>query len=573
MAKATIEQQFKMVPLKDIHPDPNQPRKFYNERAMQELAASVKSKGVLQPILLRPAKKGFNLVCGERRFRAAKDAKLTEIPAVIRELTDEEALELQIIENLQRKDVHPMEEAVAFKSLGEKFTPEELSLRVGKSASYVAKRIKLNDLVPDVQEIFFGNHMTYSQALQLARMEPSVQKEILKDCGVPKNWKTRKEDWQIDDIDWAISKKSFDLSRAIFKTNDPDLYPEMGGCNTCPFNSANQPLLFDDNKKRICSKPSCFNIKTHRARKQKFEQVAANPDIICIADSYLNSEGEEDLKAAKDAGVNILDKKLYETYYTADPTMLYDDWKEEERYDEEDEDFSESEAKEEYEAYVKENEEDLKKQEELIKSGEIIKAYVIAGYDSGKEKMIKLKSGAEVVTAVMAGNAGDAEILSEIAKIEQREKRSKELDAEKIWVEILGLYNKEEVRHKIFVNDTFSQSEVNAIAVAMSQKISYPHREWHDDFKQTLSKHSDFCTEMGMREIARMFLHDALATGYGSHIKAGSNNNLAYKVLKSYVPFEIELIEENQKGIAEQRAERVQKRIQALKKKLEVTVE
>ncbi|MBK7885509.1 MAG: ParB/RepB/Spo0J family partition protein [Chitinophagaceae bacterium] len=101
---------------------------------MTELVESIKTNGVLQPILVRPKGKGYMLVCGERRYRATKEAGLTEVPAVIREMTDDEALEAQIIENLQRKDVHPMEEAVAFNSLIEnkKYSVIEVAARVGK---------------------------------------------------------------------------------------------------------------------------------------------------------------------------------------------------------------------------------------------------------------------------------------------------------------------------------------------------------------------------------------------------------------------------------------------------------
>jgi ParB family chromosome partitioning protein len=107
---------FKTILLDDIHPDPNQPRKYYDALAMEELTQSVKEKGVLQPVLIRPNGNGYILVCGERRYRASKEAGLTDIPAVIRQLTDDEALELQIIENLQRKDVNPMEEGTAFQN-------------------------------------------------------------------------------------------------------------------------------------------------------------------------------------------------------------------------------------------------------------------------------------------------------------------------------------------------------------------------------------------------------------------------------------------------------------------------
>lgn len=132
------ELQFQQIPLKDITPDPNQPRKFYDEQSMQDLTDSVRESGVLQPILVRKKAKGkgYLLVCGERRYRASVAVQTAfktrdTIPAVIRELSDEEALQLQIVENLQRKDVHPMEEAVGFKSFieGKNWSFEEIAKR------------------------------------------------------------------------------------------------------------------------------------------------------------------------------------------------------------------------------------------------------------------------------------------------------------------------------------------------------------------------------------------------------------------------------------------------------------
>ena len=145
--------ELKEVLIKDIHPDPNQPRRFYDEQAMDELTESIKDSGVIQPIVIRPNGKGYIIVCGERRYRAALSVNAAfkdrnTIPAVIRNLSDEEALQLQIVENLQRKDVHPMEEAVAFKSLLEK-----KQWSVNEIAPLLQKRLP-DDRCPENQRTF-----------------------------------------------------------------------------------------------------------------------------------------------------------------------------------------------------------------------------------------------------------------------------------------------------------------------------------------------------------------------------------------------------------------------------------
>lgn len=564
--------EFKLLAIGQIKPDPNQPRKFYEESAMNELIDSVKQKGILQPILVRPKGKSHLLVCGERRYRAAKEAGLTEIPAVIRELTDEEALELQIIENLQRKDVHPMEEAVAFKSLSEKFSIEEIAMRVGKSASFVAKRIKLTDLVKDAQDIFFMGKMDMSDAIKLAKLDPRDQDEIIKERA-PKNWRNSKQDWHLGNIEWMIREKEQDLAGAVFKANDKNLYPEAGACNVCPHNSANHPLLFDDQKKRICARPVCFEIKTQRALKLKFEKVAADPSKICVVlDSYLTDDEKKRLKAAEEVGIKILDRRLYERHYNEpDPVASYEDWfKENYDYYDEDElaELKPADLQKEYAVYKKEQEEEISEYNNAVSAGRIVKAFVIAGNNEGKEVNILLKSiGAKNIVEAQSGNAGDAETLSEIEKIETREKRNKELDGEKIWQEIMQLIRSQENK-KVFVTDLLTSIDHTAITHAMIDKISHSNMDW---VEQILGEDYEEIKKISFEQfcaVSRVFVCDVLMSGYGSHLEEGSNNYKAYQFLLQYLPNEIKLAETKQQETAEQRQERVAKRIGALKKKL-----
>lgn len=161
MNNATLQ----VIPLDDIEVDHNQPRKVFDDFAMEELTSSILKKGVLQPILVRPFGNKYKLVSGERRYRASRSVQAAiktrnTIPAMIVEMDDTEALEAQIVENLQRKDVNPMEEAVAFKQLQEKYSHQEIGLKVGKSEKYVAQRISLNGLIEDFQPFYFGRMRT-----------------------------------------------------------------------------------------------------------------------------------------------------------------------------------------------------------------------------------------------------------------------------------------------------------------------------------------------------------------------------------------------------------------------------
>ncbi|AIS61135.1 ParB/RepB/Spo0J family partition protein [Listeria ivanovii] len=149
----TNEEAVQNIALKEIKPNPYQPRKIFDTKAINELRDSIKIHGVLQPIILRNTAKGYEIVVGERRFRAAKEAKLKEIPAVVRDLTEEEMMELSVIENLQREDLSPLEEAESYQFLMKKLglTQAKLAERVGKSRPYIANFVRLLTLPEEVQ--------------------------------------------------------------------------------------------------------------------------------------------------------------------------------------------------------------------------------------------------------------------------------------------------------------------------------------------------------------------------------------------------------------------------------------
>ncbi|EAF4214100.1 ParB/RepB/Spo0J family partition protein [Listeria monocytogenes] len=149
----TNEETVQNIAIKDIKPNPYQPRKIFDTKAINELRDSIKIHGVLQPIILRNTDKGYEIVVGERRFRAAKEAKLKEIPAVVRDLTEEEMMELSVIENLQREDLSPLEEAESYQFLMKKLglTQAKLAERIGKSRPYIANFVRLLTLPEEVQ--------------------------------------------------------------------------------------------------------------------------------------------------------------------------------------------------------------------------------------------------------------------------------------------------------------------------------------------------------------------------------------------------------------------------------------
>ncbi len=161
------------IDIKQIHPRKNQPRKNFDAELLQELSDSIKERGVLQPILLRPFEKGYEIVAGERRWRAAKMAGLKKIPALVREMSDAEVAEISLIENLQRDDLSIIEEALAYKNMIEEFDYRQdiLSQKIGKSRVHISNTMRLLSLPQEVISLLENKKLTPGHARALLRLD------------------------------------------------------------------------------------------------------------------------------------------------------------------------------------------------------------------------------------------------------------------------------------------------------------------------------------------------------------------------------------------------------------------
>ncbi len=159
--------------LDELRSNPYQPRKTFDEDALKELASSIKEHGVFQPIIAKKSIKGYEIIAGERRVKASKLAGLEKIPAIIRDFTDEEMMEIALLENLQRENLSPLEEAMAYKKLIENLglTQEELSTRVGKSRSHITNMLGLLHLPEEVKDLLVENKISMSHARVLSKIE------------------------------------------------------------------------------------------------------------------------------------------------------------------------------------------------------------------------------------------------------------------------------------------------------------------------------------------------------------------------------------------------------------------
>ena len=165
----------------DIRPNPDQPRRHFADEKLDELAASIAKHGVIQPIIVRPFQGGYQIVAGERRWRAAQRAQLHDIPAIIRSFDDSETLEIALLENIQRQDLNPIEEAEAYKKLTELFghSAGELAELVHKSRSHVANMMRLLDLPPTLRDLVTAEKLSMGHARALLGSDNAVQLAML----------------------------------------------------------------------------------------------------------------------------------------------------------------------------------------------------------------------------------------------------------------------------------------------------------------------------------------------------------------------------------------------------------
>lgn len=178
MIEEKDEKNIQEIDIDEIKPNERQPRKAFDEEKIKELASSIKEHGIIQPVILRKIKSGYELVAGERRWRAARLAGVKKIPAVVKDLTDAEVMQIALIENLQREDLTPLEEAMAYKRLMEEFgmTQEELASRIGKSRSQIANMVRLLSLEEEIQVMINQGKITAGHARALLAVEDSKER-------------------------------------------------------------------------------------------------------------------------------------------------------------------------------------------------------------------------------------------------------------------------------------------------------------------------------------------------------------------------------------------------------------
>jgi ParB family chromosome partitioning protein len=274
LTQKAFELKIQNLNIEKIFPDSMQPRKTFNETLLKELSESIKKHGVLQPITVRKSGSEYTIVMGERRYRASKLADKKTIPCVVREYENNDVLEIQIIENLQRQDVEPTEEADAIAYLSGKYSPTEIASRLGRSDNFIRQRIKLAGLIEGFKYFVRSGEMTISLGVGVALFEPEEQQMMLETMG---------EDFNSHQINRMIKGQTYDLEKAPFDVEDKKLIAKVGACSECLFNAVNQGNLFGDGK-MVCTKSACYETKKSKSflnliEKSKKENILLIPEI------------------------------------------------------------------------------------------------------------------------------------------------------------------------------------------------------------------------------------------------------------------------------------------------------
>ncbi|HDA6780182.1 TPA: ParB/RepB/Spo0J family partition protein [Staphylococcus aureus] len=208
----TKDEQIKQIDISDIKPNPYQPRKTFDENHLNDLADSIKQYGILQPIVLRKTVQGYYIVAGERRFRASKIAGLKYVSAIIKDLTDEDMMELAVIENLQREDLNAIEEAESYQRLMTdlKITQQEVAKRLSKSRPYIANMLRLLHLPKKIADMVKDGRLTSAHGRTLLAIKDEQQMLRLAKRVVKEKWSVRYLENHVNELKNVSSKSETD---------------------------------------------------------------------------------------------------------------------------------------------------------------------------------------------------------------------------------------------------------------------------------------------------------------------------------------------------------------------------
>ena len=561
--------QIQNLPLGKIKPDPEQPRKTFNEDALKQLSESIEKHDVLQPITVRQLNGHYIIVMGERRYRASKLAGKKTVPCIVRSYENNDVLEVQIIENLQRQDVEPTEEAEAIAYLSERYAPTEIAKRLGRTDNFIRQRLKLAGLIDGFKHYVRNGEMTISLGVGVALFEPEEQQMMLETMG---------EDFNAHQINRMIKDQTYDLEKASFDVNDKKLVPKVGSCVECPFNAANQGNLFGEGK-MVCTKSACFETKKSKSflnliEKSKKENILLIPEIRQYwADDENNqliiSQLEKNgLKVYLLDNVEIIENPIEPTIEGI--KIEYQHY-----------DYSEDKLKAELDEAMGGYDEELEKYNSAKKNGFVNGILFHPETYRNKEVFVKIveksKNDSTDYSAPLADRKmADCTLEEQILKINEREIRKKQIENNKQFEEVVQMIR--ETKY-IDTKKTLSTDEMVAFSISLFENnVDYMSQQKYfskfldDTSKMTKVEMVENFKKKFKKEIfhklIRYMLTKQVHFGESNHVNNLTNISF-YNAMQGYYKSKIASIEKEYAEKRDKREERLKERITVLEKKIQ----
>ncbi|WP_455643758.1 ParB/RepB/Spo0J family partition protein [Parabacteroides sp.] len=479
-------------------------RKKFSEKELSELADSIKKNGILQAILLRPTADGYEIVFGERRYKASLLAGLNTIPAIVREISDDEALEIAWVENVKRQDITPIEEAEFYQKLLQigRYDIPSLCTQLGKSEGYIRIRLKLNSLIAEFKGLLDDEEIKVSTAFEIAKYTEAQQVEIFdKHYNVNGGF----QDWRSLTTKETISR----LENAF--TQKLDIYTfDKSECYSCPNNTNNQSLFPIEGECGNCSNLACLRAKNTSYLVNRTKQIiSSNPQLTIARERY---NYDEAATSQLQADGHTIEETEYLPQYPIPPVQpIKSD------YDNED-DFNAD--TEEYYANYTDYESSAKELNELYEQGKL-KMYACIGNNNIALKYKKLSKPTDP-------------IKEKLTVLEEKDSRNKEIAVEKSIADL-----KKEIEEVDLTATDFSVSEdtmlyffmLSSLDKKYFSKFGISDKQYSLTEDQKLSIISSL-TEEEKNLIRREYLIRGFKECFGSSVKS----NLFIEFAKQHIP-------------------------------------
>ena len=537
--QSVAERNITMVALASIQPSSYNPRKNFDEASLAELAESIRQQGVLQPIGVRPiADDRMEIVFGERRYRASLMAGLEKIQAVVMEISDETAEEMAVTENLQRKDVTPIEEANAYQKLIEsgRHDVQSLAVQFGKNESYIRTRLKFVSLIPEIARLLEQDEITISVASEICRYGEDIQREVYE--------KHLKEDVRFNS--WRGLKAS-EVAKNIEHnyTTDLERYSfDKTLCLSCPHNTNNM-MLFCEGGCGNCANRTCLaEMNASYLTEKAVQFVEQYPTVsLCHQEYNYNETVVERLTAM---GYEVAELKCYATAYPETPEAP-----EKEDYD----------TTEEYEEAYKEYEQDFCDYMEQCKAiHEQAEAGKITLYIRIEQKEIVLCYLTNAASNANGTDGTTEKPLSPVEKLDKQDKRNKEIALEKTVED-----TKKQILEVDMSDTKFGQDEDKMVYFFLLSSLRREHyaevglEEKEPYHYLTGEEKMNIIANLTAKQkavIRRDFLIDNFKGAYGSNAIA----TLLLDFAEKHMPEELAVIKNGHNEVYEKRHQRIEEK-------------